>query len=86
MVNNNISKEKWLSIIHTYFTGYYMHESDRIKRRNYRALHLSSIDYLNANKFLNKTTKDKMDMYNIWYMNYYIKNVNSSKNNNSLYR
>jgi len=84
MVNNIITKEKWLNTINTYFTGYYMHESERIKRRNYRALYLSNNDYLKSNRFLNNTTKNKMNMYNNWYLNYYHVNVNLSKNNNVL--
>lgn len=82
MVNNNISKKEWQNIINTYYTGYYMNESDRIKRRNYRALYLSNIDYLKQNKYLNNFKK--IQDYNKWYIQYYNINVPLSKNNNKL--
>lgn len=84
MVNTNITNEKWLNIINTYFTGYYMDEYYRIKRRNYRALYLSNMDYLKSNNYLNNNQKKKIYMYNIWYLNYYKKNVNLSLNDNSI--
>ena len=82
MVNNNISKKEWQNIINTYYTGYYMNEFDRIKRRNYRALYLSNIDYLKQNKYLNNFKK--IQDYNKWYIRYYNINVPLSKNNNKL--
>lgn len=84
MVNANITKEKWLNIINTYFTGYYMNESERIKRRQYRAMYLSNIDYLKSNRNLNNITKNKMIMFNNWYIDYYNRNIILSMNNNSM--
>ena len=69
-MNNQITKEKWNSIINNYFTNYYDNESTRIKRRNYRALYLSNAEYL-KNRHLNINTKNNIIMYNNWYLNYY---------------
>lgn len=67
---NRIDRNQWLYIINNYFTNYYDNESTRIRRRNFRALYLSNNDYLN-NRFLNKYTKHRIDIYNKWYINNY---------------
>ena len=69
-MNNQISKEKWHNIISNYFTNYYDNEQTRIRRRNQRALYLSNNDYL-INKHLNVSTKNKINLYNNWYLNNY---------------
>lgn len=84
MDNRTITKKKWLNIINTYYTGYYMTESERIKRRNYRALYLSNNDYLESNNFLRKDVTKRIMSYNEWYINYYNKNIILSENNNIL--
>ena len=66
-MNSIITKTQWQNIVNNYFTNYYDNESTRIKRRNLRALYLSNNDYL-QNKFLNNYTKQRIDLYNNWYI------------------
>ncbi len=84
MVESNITNTQWLNTINTYFTGYYMNESERVKRRRYRALYLSNIDYLNSNRNLNNNIKKNIIMWNNWYIIYYNRNVITSMNNNKM--
>ena len=72
---SRINKTQWQNIINNYFTNYNDNEATRIKRRNLRALYLSNNDYL-QNKYLNNYTKQRIDLYNTWY----IQNYNQKNN------
>ena len=88
MVKNNLTAKQWNNIVNTYFTGYYMTNLSRDKRKNYRALYLSNIETLKTinPKFGYDHKVQKMIQYNRWYVQFYNKNVPLSKNNNIIPR
>ena len=88
MVKNNLTAEQWNNIVNTYFTGYYMTNLSRDKRKNYRALYLSNIQTLKTikPKFGYDKMVQKMIQYNKWYVQFYNKNVPLSRNNNLIPR
>ena len=73
---NRISRERWNYIINNYFTDYYENELTKIKRRKWRAMYLTNIDYLKANPALTPYTLNRINSYDTWYMNYYKKQNN----------
>ena len=73
---NRISRERWNYIINNYFTDYYENESTKIKRRKWRAMYLTNIDYLKVNPLLTPYTLNRINSYDNWYMNYYKKQNN----------
>ena len=73
---NRISRERWNYIINNYFTDYYENESTKIKRRKWRAMYLTNVDYLKTNPALTPYTLNRINSYDTWYLNYYKKQNN----------